>query len=168
MTPLFLFATATRTVGCTDVYVPRSAGLPSCACSEGSPVCVMGLDRGPCSVRYWVETCLSTAICVDSCILLPICQDVARTGFKPYMGRPSSDEVAFHVLRDQALLIGTVGRSLAVELAAFRATQLAASAALFPFFWIGACAGGDDYAAPSGRRLTRATGGGGTASPAEG
>jgi len=34
------------------VYVPRSAGLLSSACSEGSPVCVTGSDRGAvfCSV----------------------------------------------------------------------------------------------------------------------
>jgi len=97
------------------VYVPRSAGLLSCACSKGSvPSALRGQTCGPCSVRSWVLRPLlfHVFLRVVSCILLPICQDVARTGFKQYMGRPSSDEVAIHVLRDQMLLIGTVGRSL--------------------------------------------------------
>merc|ERR1711924_311123 len=96
-----------------------------------------GSDKGPCSVRYWVETCLSTMIYVDFCILLPICQDVARTGFKQYMGRPSSDEVALHVLRDQVLLIGTVGRSFGCAAGGGAALRWLCELSLFlPLFFL--------------------------------
>merc|ERR1719321_941522 len=109
---LFLFATSDR-----QELLAAQMRVCSALSRTAEQRLFRGLSRlrgqtgAPCSVRYWVETCLSTAICVDFCILLPICQDVARTGIKQYMGRPSCDEVAFFVLRDQALLIGVEGSS---------------------------------------------------------